>query len=106
MPFLGVIADLDTKSKSKSEKATWYSFLKKGYLSYKPDTKDVVISWDRAEPIRLSTQFALKDRGLELSELVVFDGRLLTFDDRTGIIFEVINDKVIPWEMLMDGNGQ
>ncbi|KAJ8986115.1 hypothetical protein NQ317_005585 [Molorchus minor] len=42
---------------------------------------------------------------MELSELVTFDGRLLTFDDRTGIVYEIVNNNVIPWLLLMDGNG-
>lgn len=44
---------------------------------------------------------------MELSELVTFDGRLLTFDDRTGIIFEIIEHtdsiNVAPWVILTDG---
>lgn len=40
---------------------------------------------------------------MELSELVTFNGRLLTFDDRTGIVFELQNDKVAPWVILTDG---
>ena len=31
---------------------------------------------------------------MELSELVVFDGKLLTFDDRTGVVYQVEGDKV------------
>lgn len=43
---------------------------------------------------------------MELSELVVFNGRLLSFDDRTGFIYEIRDDKAIPWIFLSDGNGQ
>lgn len=43
---------------------------------------------------------------MELSELVVYDGRLLTFDDRTGIVYEIVGDNIIPWVLLMDGNGK
>lgn len=64
------------------------------------------MTWDNKEPIRLTTSYSLKDRGMELSELVVFDGRLLTFDDRTGIIYEIANDGAIPWVLLMDGDGR
>lgn len=102
----GIIADLDTNSKSNEERHTWYSYLKKGYLSYSPQKKNVVISWDHTEPIKLHTNFALKGRGMELSELVVFNGRLLTFDDRTGMVFEIINDRAVPWVLLLDGDGQ
>ena len=39
---------------------------------------------------------------MELSELIIFNNRLLTFDDKTGIVFEVLSGKVIPWVILMD----
>ncbi|KAK7113600.1 hypothetical protein V1264_012859 [Littorina saxatilis] len=42
---------------------------------------------------------------MELSELVVFNGRLYTVDDRTGIVYEVIDNKVVPWVVLPDGDG-
>jgi len=49
---------------------------------------------------------------MELSELVAFNGKLYTCDDRTGIIFEIpFDDSVaqeiqpIPWVILADGNG-
>lgn len=42
---------------------------------------------------------------MELSELVTFNGRLLTFDDRTGIVFEISNDTVSPWVILTDGEN-
>jgi len=38
---------------------------------------------------------------MELSELTGFNGRLLTPDDRTGIVYDVLHDgKVLPWAML------
>lgn len=43
---------------------------------------------------------------MELSELIVFDGRLLTFDDRTGMVFEIVDDQAVPWLLLLDGNGR
>lgn len=103
---IGIIADLDKNSKSSKEKNSWYSYFQKGYLSYSPSKRTIVVSWDRLDPLRLISQFSLKERGMELSELVVFDGKLLTFDDRTGIVFEIINDKIFPWLLLMDGDGR
>ena len=49
-------------------------------------------------------------RGMELSELVVFNSRLLTCDDRTGIIYYLESKDTeelepIPWVILGDGNG-
>lgn len=43
---------------------------------------------------------------MELSELVTFNGRLLSFDDRTGLVYDITNDKPIPWIILLDGNGR
>lgn len=104
--FLGIITDLDTNSKSPTEPYTWLAYFKKGYLSYSPKKHTIAISWDKTEPVKLVTHFALKDRGMELSELVVFNGKLLSFDDRTGLVFEILNDKARPWILLMDGDGQ
>jgi len=42
---------------------------------------------------------------MELSELVVFDGKLITVDDRTGIVYKIIQDEVVPWVILSDGPG-
>ncbi|XP_044758297.1 apyrase [Coccinella septempunctata] len=103
---IGIIADLDTDSKHEKEKNTWYSLFKKGFLSYDAKTQNIVVSWDSTGPITLKNSYALKGRGMELSELVVYDGRLLTFDDRTGIVYEIVGDNIIPWVLLMDGNGK
>lgn len=103
---IGMVTDLDTNSKSTTEPHTWYSYFKKGYLSYRPTDGEVKITWDGGDPKRLYSNFALKDRGMELSELAVFDGKLLSFDDRTGLIYEIKNDRAEPWVLLMDGNGR
>lgn len=103
---IGIIADLDTESKSKQDPNVWKSYFKKGYLVYTPSKMTATISWDEGDPVELQSSFALKGRGMELSELVVFNGKLLTFDDRTGLIYEIINDKVVPWVLLVDGDGR
>ncbi|KMZ04251.1 apyrase [Drosophila simulans] len=104
---IAMIADLDTSSKvSKGDgSSTWRSYLKKGYLTYTVARSEIQISWDDGAPTVLESAFALKGRGMELSELVTFNGRLLTFDDRTGLIYEIVNDKPIPWVILLDGDG-
>ncbi|XP_016978315.1 apyrase [Drosophila rhopaloa] len=104
---IAMIADLDTNSKvTKSDGSfTWRSYLKKGYLTYTVARAEIQISWDDGAPTALESAFALKGRGMELSELVTFNGRLLSFDDRTGLIYEIVNDKPIPWVILLDGDG-
>ncbi|XP_018329030.1 soluble calcium-activated nucleotidase 1 [Agrilus planipennis] len=102
---IGIIADLDTNSRN-NQKNMWVSYYKKGYLSFDHLTNKIVVSWDAGDPIKLTTSYALKGRGMELSELAVFDGRLLTFDDRTGMVFEIVGNNAIPWVILLDGDGK
>jgi soluble calcium-activated nucleotidase 1 len=35
----------------------------------------------------------------------VYNGKLLTVDDRSGLIYEILGDKLIPWVKLNDGPG-
>lgn len=104
---IGLIADLDQMSRKIDAKNTWCSYYKKGYISYNADRKSIAVSFDMEMPTELSNQYALNGRGMELSELLTFNGRLLTFDDRTGIVFEMMdNNNVVPWVVLMDGDGR
>ena len=43
---------------------------------------------------------------MELSELVVFNANVFTVDDRTGIVYKIIDNRVAPWAILSDGNGK
>ncbi|XP_053607423.1 apyrase [Plodia interpunctella] len=101
----GIVADLDTNSKSSTKPHTYVSYLKKGYLVYDKKKQYVNVNWDLTPAIQLSSTYSHKGRGMELSELIIYDGRLLTFDDRSGMVFEIINNKVVPWVILTDGNG-
>uniref|UniRef100_A0A6M2DKH0 Apyrase n=1 Tax=Xenopsylla cheopis TaxID=163159 RepID=A0A6M2DKH0_XENCH len=104
---IGVISDLDKDSKCGDErKNCWKSFYKKGYISHNRITDELAVSWDVGAPLELTSGFALNGRGMELSELTTFDGRLLSFDDRTGMIYEIVADKAYPWILLMDGDGK
>jgi len=103
---IAVISDLDLESKSKTEKNTWISYMKTGYLSLSRDHKKVSVEWD-SDVKTLKSQISEKGRGMELSELIVFNGKLYAVDDRTGIIFEITSDyKVLPWVIMPDGDGR
>uniref|UniRef100_A0A1A9X0H4 Apyrase n=1 Tax=Glossina brevipalpis TaxID=37001 RepID=A0A1A9X0H4_9MUSC len=106
---IAMVADLDINAKvastSTSINTVWRSYFKKGHLTYVTGNDDIKITWDTGEPKVLESSFSLKERGMELSELVTFNGKLLTFDDRTGLIYELSNDKATPWIILLDGNG-
>lgn len=83
---IALIADLDTESKSKLDPNTYISYLKKGYLSYHRTSAEVFVTWDKNSAELLSSTYSHKGRGMELSELIIYDGRLLTFDDRSGMV--------------------
>lgn len=105
---IGLIADLDQMSAKPNTKNTWQSYYKKGHLSYNAAQQQITVYFDTDEPIPLVHHYALKGRGMELSELVTFNGRLLTFDDRTGFVYELApeSNRVIPWVVMMDGDGR
>lgn len=102
---IAVIADLDTDSKSKEEADTWISYLKVGYLIIDRTSSQVEMEWED-DMTTLKGKFAMGGRGMELSELVVFNGKLYALDDRTGVVYEIRNGHAIPWVMLVDGNGE
>lgn len=101
---IAIVSDLDTNSKSPTEKDTWQSFLKKGHLTWMPSRNLISVKWEDGYNTLTST-LGMKGRGMELSELITFDGKLLTFDDRSGMIYFFEGDKTYPWVILMDGNG-
>jgi len=99
------VTDLDHDSKLADKKDTWHSLMKSGSLYWNPNNNFLSVIWDD-RTIMLFSSLGMKGRGMELSELVTFDGRLLSFDDRTGMIYFVEADQVYPWVILMDGNGK
>jgi len=100
---ISVIADKDKDSKTDKG---WGSILMNGVLT-RDEAGYYSIAWDNV-PITVQSQYNEGGRGMELSELVYFDKKLLSFDDRTGIVFEIVKEKaaVIPQHILMDGNGK
>lgn len=100
---IGVIADLDTNS-SGDKKLTWFSYMLRGYLLVSQSGDKVAVEWD-ADRMVLETHLSEKGRGMELSELVAFNGKLYSVDDRTGIVYHIDGDKAVPWVILTDGDG-
>ncbi|XP_020013688.1 soluble calcium-activated nucleotidase 1 isoform X2 [Castor canadensis] len=100
---IAVIADLDTESRAQKEN-TWFSYLKKGYLTLSDSGDKVSVEWDSDHGI-LESHLAEKGRGMELSDLIVFNGKLYSVDDRTGVIYQIQGTKAVPWVILSDGDG-
>lgn len=101
---IAIVADLDTDSKSPQDKNTWLSYLLYGTLTISRDQKYVGVIFD-SEAKTLKSELSQGGRGMELSELVVFNGKLYTVDDRTGVVYEINGNRVFPWVLLTDGDG-
>ena len=116
---IALITDLDEASKLDPSKDKWTSYLVLGHLTLGQDHAKASVSFDK-EPIALSSTLAQKGRGMELSELIIFDGKLFSCDDRTGMIYHIslssvaasstggsttTTAKALPWVFLSDGPG-
>ena len=98
-----IVSDLDKKSKVQSDKkGKWRSVMKKGQLK-RMDNGMYSIQW--ISDTELFTKISEAGRGMELSALVEFNRRLFTFDDRTGLAFEIVGKKAIPRYIMMEGDG-
>ena len=100
---LFIVSDLDKKSRVESDKkGLWKSVMKKGLLK-RMDNGMYSIQW--ITDTELFTKISEAGRGMELSALVEFNRRLFTFDDRTGLAFELVGKKAIPRYIMMEGDG-
>jgi len=98
-----IVADKDKASKNGN---SWESHLLHGVLTRGEDGRYSVF-WEEQSTI-LKTKHNEDGRGMELSDLAFFNNKLYTFDDRTGIVFEIDSNEglAIPQHILMDGNGR
>ncbi|XP_002741956.1 soluble calcium-activated nucleotidase 1-like [Saccoglossus kowalevskii] len=102
---IGVISDLDEASKVEDKDNMWKSYFKKGYLTINSQLDQVLVEWDSDVTVLTST-LSQGGRGMELSELQVFNGKLYSVDDRTGVIYLIEGDKAIAWAIMPDGDGK
>ncbi|OII73052.1 uncharacterized protein cubi_02283 [Cryptosporidium ubiquitum] len=100
-----MVADLDLKSRPKNGEKNYKSLFQKGSILQDQKGNYKVI-W--GEKLELKSGYNEYGRGMELSELISFNGMMLAGDDRTGIIFEITDDGkgVSPRYILSEGNGK
>ncbi|VDM64140.1 unnamed protein product [Angiostrongylus costaricensis] len=98
------ITDMDKDARSGTD-WTWRAVTRKGKLAISEDKKKVSISWEAGSDRNLTTQLNSKGRAMELSDLSEFNGRLISPDDKTGILYEIRDNKAIPWLFLNSGPG-
>ncbi|GMF12117.1 unnamed protein product [Phytophthora lilii] len=115
-----IVADLDKKSKVEdSKKPQFMSYIMHATLKVTPGSSSAQQKRDAysvtfGDETKFTTSMNEAGRGFELSELAWFNGKLLAFDDRTGIVFRLKNFEVssatkplqaIPEHIVMEGDG-
>lgn len=112
---LAIITDEDKSSRVELDdgRSAWQSTIRYDRLFRQVDPETGRVSF-RIEEIpeseggqaRLVSLVAEGGRGAEFSELAMFGGRLLAFDDRTGLVCEVRSGhQLVPRQILMTGCG-
>lgn len=105
------VTDLDQLSRvpgSPAEKPEFYSVLLPGVLT-RQESGMYQVSFEA--PRKLISKHNEAGRGMELSELTLYQDRLLAFDDRTGTVFELLNKNsgqetfVVPRLVITEGDG-
>uniref|UniRef100_A0A8R1I167 Apyrase n=1 Tax=Caenorhabditis japonica TaxID=281687 RepID=A0A8R1I167_CAEJA len=97
-----LVTDLDHDSKDGKK---WRSLVSRGFLKVSADHKQADIHFDQDSEYYIDTNIAAGGRAMELSDLAVFNGKLYSVDDRTGLIYQISDKKAIPWVILNDGPG-
>ncbi|KAI6240704.1 Soluble calcium-activated nucleotidase 1-like protein [Aphelenchoides fujianensis] len=97
------IADQDKLSASKTVKGLFVAPSVRGHLRYNLNTMEFEIEWESV--FNYTSFLNNKGRGMELSDLKVFNGHLYAPDDKTSIVFRLTDQMAIPWTVEADGNG-
>ncbi|VDM53439.1 unnamed protein product [Angiostrongylus costaricensis] len=84
---------------------TWRAVTRKGNLTIDENVKNITVTWANDSDENLITHLNWKGRAMELSDLSSFNGRLLSPDDKTGMLYEIKGGKAIPWLFLNSGPG-
>eukprot|EP00172_Hildenbrandia_rubra_P003504 Plantae.Rhodophyta-Hildenbrandia_rubra.ctg5703.p2 GENE.Plantae.Rhodophyta-Hildenbrandia_rubra.ctg5703~~Plantae.Rhodophyta-Hildenbrandia_rubra.ctg5703.p2 ORF type:complete len:466 (-),score=65.40 Plantae.Rhodophyta-Hildenbrandia_rubra.ctg5703:690-2087(-) len=122
--LIGLVTDLDRESwraATNESDERWVSYFKRGELVL---GKEPGVRW--IDEVMLESRKNEGKRGMELSDLVWFRGKLVTADDRTGVVYEIVaprgglegeirykseslldkgSSKVVKRLTLVDGNG-
>jgi len=105
-----VVEDPDERSKLEDGKS-WGAHIRYGSLLLKSiggrkrSPTSAEVTWDNSKEGLLKSNLAAGGRGMELSELVWFNGAICTVDDRTGVVYKISEAGVVPWVILGDGDG-
>lgn len=91
-----IVAITDLDHNSKVDAKNWQSFMTEAWFTISAYRDHFKVEWE--EPRALKSQISAGGRGMELSDLAYFDGKLLSVDDRTGLLYKIEDLRVaIPW---------
>eukprot|EP00930_Biecheleria_cincta_P015808 TRINITY_DN13059_c0_g1_i1.p1 TRINITY_DN13059_c0_g1~~TRINITY_DN13059_c0_g1_i1.p1 ORF type:complete len:362 (-),score=68.65 TRINITY_DN13059_c0_g1_i1:61-1146(-) len=101
---IALVSDLDKASRN-AKKFSWHSLLRRGVLRL-GSGGGYQVEWHSTD--RLETMLSAKNRSMELSDLIRYDGKLLAMCDITGLVFEVDPETSTAFQRLAlaDGNGK
>ncbi|KAI6192112.1 Apyrase [Aphelenchoides bicaudatus] len=97
------IADQDKLAAYQSKLGLYTSSSVRGYFNVNLQTMNFTLEW--VETFNYTSSLNSKGRGMELSDLKVFNGKLYAPDDKTSVIFRLTNNMAIPWTIEADGDG-
>jgi hypothetical protein len=100
-PFM-VIADQDKMSASKTVPYLYISPSIRGYLRYNA-AMNFTIEWFGM--YNYTSNLNSNGRGIEMSDMKVFNGHLYCPDEKTGILYRLTDKTAVPWTILSDGDG-
>ena len=90
-----VIEDPDERSKLPDGKS-WGAHVRRGSLTLRGfgdgnslSLTSAEVTWNNSKVELLKSNLAAGGRGMELSELVWFNGAMCTVDDRTGVVYKI-----------------
>jgi len=92
------VADQDERSVNHSSGELVSSLLRGTLCDGRDSGGSLSVTWGDAVPLR--SHLAASGRGMELSTLTWFGGRLLSCDDRTGIVYEISKGEARPRHIL------
>ncbi|VDO66025.1 unnamed protein product [Heligmosomoides polygyrus] len=98
------ITDND-KSSVVTAGSTWQAVTRKGKLTLNKDKTQANVVWDANADQTVQSGLNYKGRAMELSDLVNFNGHVISPDDKTGLVYEIKGNQAIPWIFLNAGPG-
>eukprot|EP00540_Astrosyne_radiata_P013508 CAMPEP_0116862310 /NCGR_PEP_ID=MMETSP0418-20121206/23565_1 /TAXON_ID=1158023 /ORGANISM="Astrosyne radiata, Strain 13vi08-1A" /LENGTH=395 /DNA_ID=CAMNT_0004497145 /DNA_START=30 /DNA_END=1217 /DNA_ORIENTATION=- len=104
--YFAAVTDLDQLSRMGT-KLQWKSMLLPGVITLEADGLYQIV-FDSLRTLK--SKHNEGGRGMELSELTLYNHRLLAFDDRTGSVFEILSQSatenfVVPRFVVTEGQG-